>query len=147
VADPNQGALFGDGFYNRAKFFEAVHAYGTAGGYDSARLYDSAGDDHFVLRPDDGALFGDQFYNRAKFFEEIEANADAGGQDNASYESVKDAHLEAANDWAQLSWAGRFAWLTEFERVKAESSGDGNDTKHIEATDFLLLTDGPWLDI
>jgi len=31
--------------------------------------------------------------------------------------------------------------------VTAESSGEGNDTKRVEATDFLLLTEGPWLDV
>ena len=51
VGKPDYAALFGDGFYNRAKFFEGVHAYATAGGNDTVvftngtKAYSSSGTD------------------------------------------------------------------------------------------------------
>ena len=36
-----QGALFGDGFYNRAKSFDQVNAHADEGGTDKAVLHDA----------------------------------------------------------------------------------------------------------
>ena len=41
----DEGALFGDGFYNRAKFFEVINAFSNEGGEDNAFLNDSPSTD------------------------------------------------------------------------------------------------------
>ena len=100
VATPTYAALFNteyrdahmtQGYYNRAKFFEGVHAFATAGGVDVAMFYDSTANDQYVATPTYAALFNPDykqeythgFYNRAKFFEATHAFATAGGVDVA----------------------------------------------------------------
>ena len=51
-ADPSQAALYGAGFYNRAKFFDEVFAEAGSLGYDQAELYDSASVDLLEARDD-----------------------------------------------------------------------------------------------
>ena len=100
--DSQQAALFGEGYYNRAKFFEGVHAYSEAGGTDVAKLYGSTGDDIFFADPNQAALYGDGFYNRAKFFDEVYAEAGGGGDDIARmYGSEGDDHGEYLEGWLE----------------------------------------------
>ncbi len=147
-ATPVEAALYNAEQYYRAKYFDAVHAFATAGGHDRAVLFDSAGDDTFYATPVEAAMYNGSFYNRAKFFEDVQANANAGGYDCAYlFDSAGDDHLEAADGWAQLSYGTKMALVSNFDWVKAISSSGGNDTKHVEAVDFTLLADGPWVDI
>ena len=90
------------GFYNRAKFFEGVHAFATAGGTDVANFYDSTANDTLVATPTYAAPFNptykeqytNGFYNRAKFFEATDAFATAGGVDEARlYDSTVERHV------------------------------------------------------
>ena len=89
---PVEAALSGTGFYNRAKFFDAVHGYATLGGNDSAELTGSDLSDTFAGTSTDGALYGSGFYNRAKGFDEVHGYANA-GHDVAFI--ARGAHLEA----------------------------------------------------
>jgi len=150
-ADPTIGALYGDGFYNRAKHFDGVHAYATADGHDTATLVDSPGDDTFYADPTAGALYGAGFYNRAKYFEEVHAQAGSNGNDVAElHDSPSVDLLEAESDWARLSNAA-VDFLYEasgFNRVRA-TAGTPGDTKKIALVSPLLFDlelDGPWQD-
>ena len=53
--------------------------------------------------------------------------------------------LEAAANWAQITYPQRKTKVSAFGKVTAVSSKGGADTKHIEAIDFVLDTQGPWL--
>ena len=128
-ADPIAGALYGDGFYNRAKYFEGVHAYATAGGGDTAWLNDSAGDDLYVGSAVADALFGQGFYNRAKFFETVHIRTDSGGVDRAVlYDAVLDT--DRAVDVTKA------VWLYDFDECFTSSSSD--DEKVERAIDEIL---------
>jgi len=148
IATPDYGILYGDGFFNRAVSFGHVHAFATAGGSDVAKLCDSAGDDVFIGTPDYGILYGDGFSNRAVWFRYVYACASAGGYDRADlYDSAGDDHLEASANMAGLSGDDFFRWAYDFAWMRAISSQGGSDTKHVESVDYLLQTEGPWMDV
>ncbi len=132
IATPTYAALYNTqyeeqytrGFYNRAKFFESVHAFATDGGVDLARLYDSPGDDVFYADPTEGALYdAGQYYNRAKFFEGVHAYATAGGTDEARlHGSDGDDRLVADPDQAALFRPGQYYNRAKFfQRVYADA--------------------------
>ncbi len=157
-ADPVYGALYNqayDGqyntsYYNRAKFFQGVHAFATAGGHDLARLHGSDGSDRFYADPDQGTLYlPGQYYNRAKFFEEVNAHAHGGDDDRAElHDSALDDLFEAEGNWARLTNLDRdsFSWITDFDRVQAAAT-TGKDTKDVKPPlGFLLEPHGSWQD-
>ena len=142
IASPTYAALYNatyrqaytQGFYNRAKFFEAAHAFATAGGDDVARLYDSAEDDVFYADPLHGAMFRPgEYYNRAKFFDRVHAFATAGGNDEARlHGSDNDDQLYADSTESSLYRPGEYYHRAKFfETVKAYAHGGGNDRAHL----------------
>jgi hypothetical protein len=133
-ASPTEGSLYGAGFYNRAKFFEGVHAYATAGGTDVADLYDSEGDNTYVGTDVDGALFGAGFYNRAKHFEEVHAHGNAGGNDTAL---LYDAVIENGAVFPAVESATKIDWLYEFEGLFTASK-QSNDPPTARAVDAII---------
>jgi len=146
-ASPNYGAMTGEGFFNEARGFKGVHGYSTAGGVDLAKLFDSGGDDVLYATPSEASLLGEGFFNRVKHFAGVHAYGTGGGRDTAwLYDSAGDDLLEAANDWARIAYGDRCVWSSNFQRVKAISSSGGTDTKQIQAIDFALETEDPWLD-
>ncbi|MEE8452417.1 MAG: hypothetical protein V3R99_10900, partial [Thermoguttaceae bacterium] len=148
-ADPTEASLYGDGYYNRAKSFDAVHAFGTGGaGFDTANLYDSAGDDTFYADAVEASLYGDGFYNRAKLFDEVFGHATAGGNDSALLvDSEQVDLLEAAEDWVRLfNTSGLFRnWAGGFQSVTARSD-HGPDLKNVDAAVDFLILEGLWND-
>jgi len=157
-AAPTEGALFNasyqesytNGFYNRAKYFEGVHAFGTAGGHDKAVLHDSSGNDTFVADPTQGALFNktyhedyttNGFYNRAKYFDEVKAVADRGGMDTAVFNgstgddffTATPLYADMVNPTYQESYTrnGFDNRAEQFEVVKANGGADGNDEANL----------------
>ena len=146
VAYPTNATFSGDGFELKFDYFNGLHAYGTAGGHDVAELYDSAADDTFVADAKHSALFAPGYYNRAKYFEEVIAHATTGNDQAWLFDSAGNDLLEAADDWARLTIAGRTAEIDGFSTVRADSSQGGQDNKNVSAVDFLMFTDGPWLD-
>ena len=157
-ADPLEASLYKAGqYYNRARLFDAVHAYATAGGVDTALLSGSSGNDELHADPVQAALFrtGD-YYRRAKFFEKVYADA-RGGDDDRAYllDSPEADLLQAEGNWARLSCglSGEAVnYLFEakaFDRVHARAS-TSSDTKSVAGTaalDFLLELEGPWEDL
>ncbi len=87
----------------------------------------------------------------ARSFEKVFVPAGSGGNDKATlYDSSGNDRLDAAGNWAKLSYPDRFIHLsdlTALARVKAISSKGGQDTKHTAATDYVLETQGPWTPI
>ncbi len=158
-AGPDEGAMYGSTgggmlgnqeYFNRAKEFEEIHADAPGGGTDEARLYDSAGDDHFYGSPLESAMYGAGYYNEAKSFEKVYADASTGGNDRADlFDSNQVDLLEAATDWARLSNASlNFLYeVLAFDQVNAAATTSG-DTKDVtEPLDYLLGLQGPWQDL
>ncbi len=147
-ATPTQATISGAGFSIQADNFRYVHAMATGGGNDVAHLYDSVGADIFKSNQKSSALLGAAFYNRVKLFDEIYAHSDVGGNDKAYlYDSTGDDHFEAAGGSAEMTSSLQSVSALNFTKVKAFSANGGTNTKHTEATDFLLYTYGPWQDV
>ncbi|MFH1922270.1 MAG: Calx-beta domain-containing protein [Planctomycetota bacterium] len=145
--NPTFATFDGTGFHVRVTDTSEVSAFGD-GGNDVAKLYDSSGDDTFVATPRYGSLYSDGFYNRAVSFRDVHAFATGGGTDVAKlYDSAGDDHLEASGRSASLFTQGLSSWAHDFARVRAVASQHGSDTKHIASVDYLLETEGPWIDI
>ena len=98
MGSPVQGALFGDGFFNRAKFFEEVYANSNAGGDDRAYLNDSSGDDDFQASASRALLSNDSSASWLYGFEYVRSTADNGGSDKAELAAV-DYVLELRGYW------------------------------------------------
>ena len=80
--------------------------------------------------------------------ESVNAYATEGGYDEAHlHDSSGDDQLEAAGSWATLSGGGVSILAEAFEWLKAISSEGGTDTKDVSTLDYVLETEGPWLDI
>ena len=96
VATPAYGVMYasaGDNnpaYANRAIGFAVVSAYSANGGGDSARLYDSAGDDLFTATPTSAELKNNPATNNndyditASTFRYVQAFSTAGGTDKAT---------------------------------------------------------------
>jgi hypothetical protein len=141
----------GAGFSNRVEGFGYVTVYSDIGGSDTATLHGSAGDETITGTYEYTRLQGGTTDITARSFEKTFIPAGSGGQDKATlYDSSGDDRLDAAGTWAKLSYPDRFIHLsdlTTLARVKAISSKGGQDTKHIDATDYVLETQGPWTPI
>ncbi|MBN2473391.1 MAG: tandem-95 repeat protein [Pirellulales bacterium] len=156
--DPVHGALYSQSYngqynatyYNRAKFFQGVHAYATAGGSDTAGLHGSDSNDTFYADPQESSLYrSGEFYNRAKYFEAVYAEAHDGGDDRAYLHDSPSADLlQADANWARLSNAALdFLYQAMgFDYVRATASGPGNTKVLPEPVTlpFVLDLEGPW---
>ncbi len=133
-------ALYGSGYYNRAKFFENVTAYATAGGNDTATMYDGTTDDLFVSW-DGGASLADSattdpaFSYRAEGFDTVNAYANNGGLDAAKlYDSTGTDTFTAEATEATLSIrddgvsSEQVYTAHDFESVNAYATAGGDDT-------------------
>jgi hypothetical protein len=140
IAKPDWTKLYSndpaDPYFVRAKHFEHVHGHSTAGGTDTAYLYDSPGNDRFVS---DGALsqmLGDEYSLGAEGFEQVHAYHLAGGDDTAE---VHDAVLEhGLTNQPVPSDIAYIAWLYHFDEVELKrDEAQGGDTT-VEAVDEVF---------
>ncbi len=144
-----EGVVESNSYYHRAEGFDGVHAYGENGGFDTARLYDSPGNDRFYATPVFGALFGDGFYNRAKYFDQVFADASEGGDDVAElHDSALDDVLTAGGDEAWLTnedLGDIFQYANKFDTVKAYGTTGTNRRVFLGALNFTLDWIGNWV--
>ena len=97
-----------------------MSAYGTAGGNDTANLYDSPGDDRLSANSKSAFISGPGFYSQARHFESVIGHATAGGNDYASiYADSAEQAIHHTGDLVQLD-AGSHATRSArgFERVE-----------------------------
>ncbi len=143
MATPAYGVMYasaGDNnpaYLNHAIGFAAVHAYSTQGGDDSARLYDSAGDDLFTAYPTSGLLTGapdnpTKYSIQASGFRYLQAFATGGGNDEASLSgSPGDDTLAAYPTYTSLSntTPGQAFYIRAnyFGQVTATATAGGSD--------------------
>lgn len=136
VAKPDFARMtgFSDGYVddpidNYASGFDETIAYATSG-FDTARLYDSPGDDLYTGTPRFGELQGTNLYLKAAGFDSVAAYAIAGGADAADlYDSPGDdifvgrksisAIFDAARSYAHT--------IKYFENVEAIADDGGHD--------------------
>jgi hypothetical protein len=126
--------MSGAGYFIEANLFDQVHAYG-AGGYDRACLYDSPGNDAFVGRC---YQVTDGFVDLDILLQLMPLLGGNGGND----------HLDAVGSLVRITYSEDH-WINayDFSWVEAHSTEGGLDTKHVEATDYLVETYGPWEDV
>ncbi|MBN2473443.1 MAG: peptidylprolyl isomerase [Pirellulales bacterium] len=132
-ASPTEAALWGEGFYNRAKHFDEVTADAGSGGFDEARLYDSVDTDNFEFSAEanSGVMYSDTYVpplasgyrNTANGFDRVLAFATAGQSDSATFEdSPGNDEFVATPQYGSLSgeYGGGFhAEARNFETVVA----------------------------
>ena len=109
-------------YYNRVKSFRLVHAYGTPGNGDAARLTGSAGDDVLYGSSYSTRLKGSGFNNRAVMFDQIEADG-AGGTDTAT---LYDAALESG--LVHYADVDVILWLSQFDQILQHDTATDEDT-------------------
>jgi len=125
-----------------------VRTYASAGGHDTADVYDSAGDDVFYANPTVAWIQGNGYVNGYAGFGTMRAYATGGGYDRAYlYDSSGNDQLNAQDNWAELTAADYRTMVVDFSWVEAVSSRGGRDTKDVEAIDYVLQTTGPWLAV
>ena len=162
--NPTYRQEYTNGFYNRAKFFEGVHAFATAGGNDLARLYDSPADDTAYSDPMQSALWNDTykedytdgFYNRAKYFEGVHSYATTGGYDIAYMHGSDESDTFYADPGQAALFNGTFEReytqgfynrTKAFEEVyaKAHEGDDDRALLYDSPEADLLEADGNWV--
>ena len=144
VATPDYGVMYAaasannPAYANRATGFDALDAFSTHGGDDTARLYDSAGDDIFTAAPTYAKLQNDPATNSTSYvinahtFRYAHAFATAGGFDKATLtDSSGTDTFEAHPTYAILSnttpGQAFYNRANYFEQVFGVSSLGGND--------------------
>ncbi len=118
----------GRAFYNYAEGFQQVLAYASAGGFDQAYYYDSAGNDTFIATPELAYLSGTGFLNYGAGFDRNVAVATAGdlggvGDVATLYGSSGDDTLNALPAYTYLSGAGFYSYAGSFNRVLTRGMG------------------------
>lgn len=116
--------------------FEKLHAYATAGGNDTATLYDSSGKDKFKGDPAVAKLYRHgTFYHRAKAFDVVHAISSGGGDRALLWDSPGNDTLESQRDQTRLHGAGFDITAAGFIDVYSRATNGGFDVAH--------LTDSP----
>jgi len=148
VMTPDYTRITGNNYVARAKFFDFVHAYSANGGFDTAKLYGSAGNDVLTATPEFSRLKGPGFYNRAKFFERVEVYGGGGYDTGDVWDSPGVDHLQANSLEALLQNPDLpyYVYLTQMEKVKVRATSPSN-TKHIEGVVDWLIAKGFWTDV
>lgn len=145
-ATPTRGRLSGRGFSIRTEYFDAVHAYATAGGNDVAYLYGGAGNDVFVGTEIYSRMTGSGYTTRAKFFETVYGYG-GGGNDLATLkDSAGNERFAAAANWLKMSYAAASIQAIDFGTARASAYEGGRDVKSVQAVNFLLQMLGVWTD-
>lgn len=132
VGAPRFGMLQGDAFSNRATAFPNVRAEvsgkGISGeGVDTAKLYDSPGDDTLVAAPQSVRLSGEGFSVQIEHFDGVHAYATSGGEDRAEFsDSPGDDLFVGTPTHAALFGDGYYNRAKFFDQALA-IAGDGVD--------------------
>jgi hypothetical protein len=108
--------------------FEELHAYAAAGGYDTAALLDSPGNDKFKGDPTVAKMYkGGTFFHRVKFFDAVEGLATSGHDYARLWDSSGDDRLESQRDATRLYGEAFDVSVSGFPEVCARASNGGFD--------------------
>ncbi len=149
VATPAYGVMYASAsavnpaYLNRAGGFDQVEALSQSGGGDSARLYDSPGDDNFTADPTYVLLANDPgnptaYSNKATGFRYAHASANGGGTDKAwLYDSSGNDTFDAYPTYAVLSNStpgqAFYTRANYFDQVVATSSGGADIARFFDS--------------
>ncbi len=130
-ATPTSATLTGTGFSYSATGFGKAYAYATAGGDDTANLYDGATDDVFVGNKVFSSLRSQSssFFIYVAGYENVNTFATGGSDIAYLYGHSGDDHFEARHDQATLEADGGSYTLSasNYERVMAFAGLGGSD--------------------
>jgi hypothetical protein len=117
--------------------FEELHVYARNGGYDSAKLYDSDGDDKFKAEPKAqyAKMYGGAMYNRVKFFDAVTACSSSGSDLARIFGTTGNDTFEGQKDRSRLHGAGYDIRVNGFAEVLAFAS-QGTDTASFVDSDL-----------
>ncbi len=90
--------MSGAGFYNYARLFDQTWATSTQGN-DTAKLYDSVGNDILQAAGDEMDLVGNTFDNCVNNFAKVMAYSTNGGTDTADVQAT-DSVFQQIGDWS-----------------------------------------------
>ncbi len=148
---PDRASLVAEGRSFTALHAESIRVIG-GGGNDTARFYDSPGDDAFQATAEWSSLTGTGFSLRAEGFRSVLACAGSGGTDLARlYDSPGDETFAAAPSYATVEGATWSVRVESFRYQYGYSSGgndsivagDGFDSIHVPAAQIPLLSAAP----
>jgi len=143
LAWSNRSVLHGDGFLNDARNFSRVYANSTAGN-DRAIFYDSVGDDLYQTWSNRSIMAGVGYFNSAKGFQQSYAYASEGIDRAIYYDSSGDDDVYALA-WGTYLTDGKFCNESRgFDRVSVYQQQGGNDTAHVDETDYVFELLGNW---
>jgi hypothetical protein len=159
VSTPGYAVLYASAnnpaYLNRVTGFDAVDAYSTHGGDDTARLYDSPGDDVLTATPIYAKLQNDPSTNNTNYvvsahtFRYAHAYANSGGFDKATLtDSSGFDTLEARPTYSILSnttlGQAFYSRANYFDQVVAVSGGTGSDIARLyDSTGSEVLLASP----
>ncbi len=130
-AEPEEqyAKMYGEGMYNRVKFFDVVTAYST-GGSDLARLFGTTGDDVFEGQQETSRLAGTSYDLEVHDFTQVVAYASEGTDTASLVDSDLKDELHAKPAKAQLfdaATGGGTYLITarSFDSYRVEASGAG----------------------
>src|SRR6185503_20105180 len=127
--------------------FDFVYAYSKNGGNDSAKLYDSAGNDIFASMARAGLLRGanNEYSNYAEGFRNLEVRAENGGNDVALINDVaaSDRLSGRANEFNVTRGVNR-SWLQGFAKITATAANRVTATADVQAVDYVFQKIGKW---
>ena len=142
---PNPGQFFGKMYggglyYNRAKFFERIEAVMTDG-KNSARLFDSEGNDTYVGNKSESRLTGPGFDVTVSGYDSIIAYASK-GDDVAHLEDSEEDDTVRARSHKVVFWGGSYDDPTykltarKFDEYHLEARNGGDDKAKLHDTVF-----------
>lgn len=123
----------GVSFQAQASGFENVTVT-SGGGGDTARLYDSLGDDQFAASPTSATLNGTGFSNTASGFASVRAYSSSGNDTAQFFDSAGADRFVGYSGYSYLCGDGFYNYAAGFKTVTATSSG-GADRAELYGTD------------
>ena len=147
----NEVEMKGVNFLNIVKNMKLVSAYSTAGGSDTAYLYDSEGEDCLFGQANLTAIYDQNrtYYNSASGFANVVATSASGSDKAFMYDSVGNDILTSTASYTQMSGSSYNNQVKGFGTVSAYSVNGGNDsaTLYDSLLDDVLDAGDNWAQI
>ena len=138
-------------YLNIVKNMKLVNAYSTAGGNDTAILYDSENDDYVYGQANSTAIYDKEktYYNSASGFANVAAISTSGNDKAFMYDSVGNDVLVSTSSYTQMSGSNYNNTVKGFNTVSAYSiyGGDDKATLYDSVMDDVLDAGDNWAQI
>lgn len=132
VCNEESVVLEGTGFRFEVTQVPRSYVHATAGGDDTAFLFDTIENDTLTVRPQFSSLRSESHFRLAFGFEEVYAFAGAGGSDAAViYDSAGDDTLSVSADRSLITGQDYQVIARGYSSITAIASAGGNDLANI----------------